>query len=74
MSEEEDLDENEDFMVIANASMSCPFCNDLVPVPILGRIGPNKEGLPVLETKADMSDTWAHSWIHEERGDEPIHG
>lgn len=59
-----------EFMVIATAHLTCPVCDDKIPVPILGRLA-DSAGWQVLETRPDMTETWAHTWGHEQRDEPP---
>jgi len=55
--------EEQPYMVIAEAKIKCPTCNEEIPVPIHGRFI-KKPLLPELETAPDMNKLWLHWWTH----------
>lgn len=52
------------FSNFGQGAVACPVCGEAIPVPVLARITRSDAGQE-LETKADMTELWAHTWAHE---------
>ena len=63
------MNEEQPYVVIAEARIKCPTCNEEIHVPIHGRLI-KKPLLLELETAPDMNELWKHWWTHTEEIEE----
>jgi len=62
---EQDQDEWIPFSV---GHVQCPDCPEEIPVQVYARIELDEEGQKIMNTRADMAEVWAHSWVHDQEG------
>lgn len=61
MTEDDGLDPP--FVPFSEGQVECP-CGAKVDVPVLARIMRVEDDM-IIELQPDMTDLWAHSWVHE---------
>lgn len=52
---------------VGTAQIICPVCDEQIPVPVSARVDDtNEDGATTLVCQPDMTDLWAHMWVHDQ--------
>lgn len=57
-------DDGPQWSVFAEGKITCPQCQQPIPVPVLARMNAS-ETEQALELQPDMAEAWAHSFTHD---------
>lgn len=60
----------EQWTEFAEGKVHCPECQEMIPVPVFARVEEDGDGNAILNTRADLAEVWAHTWVHEGESNE----